>query len=234
MELTTDGVFVITGGAGALAGEVARVLREAGARLVLADLDSARLWERAAALDAIAVVADLTSQDDADRMAAEAERAHGRIDGLIHTAGGFARGAVHEVAPGAFDRMFDLNVRTLHLATRAVLPGMLRRRSGFIAGISTSLVWHGTGGAGMALYAAAKAAVTFYLRSLEREVRASDVRVAVVYPLAPIDTPANRADMPGADPDEWVDPAEIAAALLFAATRGQRGRVLELPIASGR
>jgi len=56
------------------------------------------------------------------------------------------------------------------------------------------------------------------------------VRVAVVYPLAAIDTPGNRREMPDADPRSWVNPAAIAEALLFAATRGPRGRLTELPI----
>jgi hypothetical protein len=58
--------------------------------------------------------------------------------------------------------------------------------------------------------------------------------VAVVYPLAAIDTPANRRATPDADPRDWVDPEEIGRALLFAATRPARGRLVELPIAAGR
>ena len=130
----------------------------------------------------------------------------------------------------AYERLLDANVRTLVNATGAVLPGMLARGGGFVAGISSHVVWEGTGAASMSLYAAAKAAVAFYLRSVEREVRGAGVRVAVVYPLSPIDTPANRRSMPDADPAGWVAPAAIAEALLFAATRGPRGRITELPI----
>ncbi len=129
--------------------------------------------------------------------------------------------------------MFDVNMRTLFAATRAVLPGFLEQGRGFIAGFSTGAVWSGAGGPGMALYAAAKAAVTVYLRSLEAEVRHRGIGVAIVYPLNPIDTEKNRQDMPGADRSLWVDPAEIAEALLFASTRGPRGRLLELPITAG-
>ena len=82
----------------------------------------------------------------------------------------------------------------------------------------------------MTIYAAAKAAVSTYLRALESEVRASGIRVAVVYPLATIDTPQNRLYMPGANPRTWVDPDEIGHALLFAATRGPRGSLVELAV----
>ncbi len=233
MELRIDGVYVVTGGAGALAEAVARVFIAAGARVVLVDRVREALRERAAALGAVPVVADLTDAAAAAAAVAETVEACGRVDGLIHTAGAFAKERAEAGDSALYDRMFDVNVRTLFNATRAVLPGMLARRDGFVAGISSSVVWNGSGAAGMSLYAAAKAAVAFYLRSLDHEVAAAGVRVAVVYPLAPIDTPANRRDMPGADPSAWVDPTAIAEALLFAATRGPRGRLSELPIGVG-
>jgi len=234
MALQDGEVFIVTGGAGALAGAVAEVFRGAGARLVLADLPGSAVRQRAAALGAVAITADLTVADEARRMVAEAVAACGRVDGLIHTAGGFATAAAEEATPELYDRMFDVNMRTLFNATSAVLPALLAQGHGFLAGISTNLVWSGSGGAGMALYAASKAALTLYLRSVEREVRGHGVRVAIVYPLSPIDTPANRRDMPQADPAVWVDPVAIGEALLFAATRGPRGRVMELPIGTAR
>jgi len=234
MEIRSGGVFIVTGGAGALAGAVAEVFREGGARLALVDLAGSAVRERAAALGAVAITADLTDPADAQRMVAEATTAFGRVDGLVHTAGGFATAAADAAKPELYDRMFDVNMRTLFNAVSALLPTLLAQESGFLAGISTNLVWSGAGGAGMALYAASKAALTLYLRSLEREVRGRGVRVAIVYPLSPIDTPANRRDMPQADPDAWVDPVAIGEALLFAATRGPRGRIMELPIGVGR
>jgi len=230
VEITTSGVYIVTGGAGALADAIAATFAAAGARLVLVDRLAEALRERAARYGALPLTADLTRADAAAAMVAEVESALGRVDGLIHTAGAFAMARADAADAALYDRMFDVNVRTLVNAVRAVLPGMLARREGFVAGISSNVVWEGTGAASMALYAAAKGAVTFYLRSLEREVRAEGVRVAIVYPLAPIDTPANRRDMADADPAGWVDPAAIAEALLFAATRGPRGRLAELPI----
>jgi NADP-dependent 3-hydroxy acid dehydrogenase YdfG len=230
MKLRIDGVYLVTGGAGALAGEVARVFAAAGGRVALLDRNGEALRERAAALGAMPVVADLGDAAATAAAVATTVTALGRVDGLVHTAGAFAKERADAVTPASYDRMLDVNLRTLVNATRAVLPGMLARGDGFVAGISSSVVWTGAGAAEMSLYAAAKAAVTFYLRSLEREVGAAGVRVAIVYPLAPLDTPANRRDMPGADPAAWVDPAAIAEALLFAATRGPRGRLVELPI----
>jgi NADP-dependent 3-hydroxy acid dehydrogenase YdfG len=229
MELRTDGVYVVTGGAGAIAGAIAKVFREAGARLSLADRPGTSVVERAHALDALAVEADLATVEAAEGVAHRTKECYGRLDGLIHTVGGFAMGAAHEADLAFYERLMDVNMRTLFCATRALLPELLARRDGFIAAISSNVVLKG-GGAGMAVYAAAKAAVAAYMRALDAELKGTAVRVAVVYPMAAVDTPANRTDMPQADPEGWVDPEEIGNALLFAATRNARGRLLELPI----
>jgi len=233
MQVSTDGVFVITGGAGALAGAVAGVFREAGARLVLVD-PAETVNERAGALGATPLVADLSTLTGARRMVEATLAAHGRLDGVIHTAGAFAMGPAESADEAAYGRMLDVNFRTLFCVARATLPVMLDLGRGFLAGISSQVAWAGDGGAGMALYAAAKAAVAAYLRALAAELGPRGIAVAVVYPLGAIDTPANRRAMPDADPRDWVDPDEIGRALLFAATRPARGRLVELPIAAGR
>ena len=233
MELKTTGAYVITGGGGAVAGAVAEVFAEAGASLALVDLSEGEVHDRAASLGGMALAADLRSLAAAESMVAAVRGRYGRIDGLIHTAGGFAMTKAHESDEALYERMFDVNVRTLCCAVRAVLPAMLAQDDGFVAGVSSSAVWSG-GTAGMTLYAAAKGAVALYLRSLEKELRGTGVRVGIVYPMSPVDTPANVGHMPDADAAEWVDPAEIGRALLFAATRPRRGRLFELPIASIR
>ena len=230
MEIRTDGAYIITGGAGGVAGGIADVFRDAGARLALVGRTEATVRERAGRVGALPLGADLTSLDEARRVVDETRRAYGRVDGLIHAAGGFDMGPADAPDAGLYARMFDINVRTLFCAVSAVLPGLLAQGAGFIAGFSTGAVWTGSTKPGMTLYAAAKAAVWMYLRSLDAEVGPRGIRVAIVYPVGSIDTPRNRSDMPGTDPSRWIDPAEIGAALLFAGTRGPRGRLLELPI----
>jgi NAD(P)-dependent dehydrogenase (short-subunit alcohol dehydrogenase family) len=225
--------YILTGGGGALAGSIARVFGEAGARLSLVDSAAERVEARARELGADWFAADLTSADEARRVVDGTLTAAGRLDGLIHTAGGFAMAQAWERDEALYDRMLDANFRTTVTAVQACLPHFLRQGSGFIAAVSSHVVWNGEGAAGMAIYAAAKAALTFYLRSVNREVRRSGVRVAIVYPMAAIDTPANRAAMPDADPATWVDPDEIARVLLFASQRSDRGLLLELPIGVG-
>jgi NADP-dependent 3-hydroxy acid dehydrogenase YdfG len=234
LDLKTDGAYIITGGSGAVAAVVGKVFRAAGAGVALAGRNRDEVQERAASIGAVPLVADLTSLDEARHMVDEAQHALGGLDGLIHAAGGFEMVPAHLAEEGHFDRMFGVNMRTLFTATRAILPSLVARGRGFIAGFSTGAVWTGAGGPGMALYAASKAAVSTYLRSLEAEVRGHGIGVAIVYPIGSIDTERNRREMPDADRSAWIDPAEIATALLFACTRGPGGRLLELPIRAGR
>jgi NADP-dependent 3-hydroxy acid dehydrogenase YdfG len=230
MKIGCDGTYIITGGAGAIAGHIARTFHEAGARLALVDLDKDRLHQRAAGLDALALAADLTRFDDIERILDEATTELGPIDGLIHTTGGFAMAPAAESGPELYDRMLDLNLRTLVNTCRGFLPHFLDRGSGFLAGFSAAPAWQRGGGAGMSVYAAAKAAVAAYLRAVNDELGSKGIRTTVVYPMGVVETPANRQSMPDADPSTWIDPDEIARALLFAATRSHRGQVEEIAV----
>ncbi len=229
MPSLQDQVFILTGGAGAIAGAVAEAFARAGARLVLVDKAQPPLQARAQALEALPLTHDLTQYPEAVRMVEAAKATFGRVDGLIHTVGGFATGRLHEAPPEAYDQLFDANVRSLFYAVRAVLPELKASGSGFIAGFAAGPAWRG-GAAGMGLYAAAKSAVAALLRSLDAELTEGAIRVAVLYPMGAVDTPQNRRAMPHTDPQTWIAPEAIAEALLFAATRGPRGRLLEIPI----
>ena len=222
-------VYLVTGGAGALAEAIAEVYTAEGAKLALIDRAAGRLDERAARFKALALTADLSAPESCAAAVSDTLVHYGRLDGLIHTVGGFHWGRVHEAPPEIYERMFDLNVRTLYNMVRAVLPILLGQCDGFIAGISSMTAWRG-GSPGTALYTASKAAVTAFLRSLDPELQGTDIRIAIAYPMGSIDTPANRMETPDADPDGFIDPLEIAQTLAFAASRGPRGRLLDLPI----
>jgi NADP-dependent 3-hydroxy acid dehydrogenase YdfG len=232
MQIIRDQVFIVTGGGGAIARPILRAFAAAGAKLVAVDHTRAGA-ERAADTGAWPLTADLSTPAGAEAMVRSTVERLGAVDGLIHTVGAFAMGPLAEADAALYDRMFDANVRTLFNALRAVVPGMRARKRGFIAGFSSEPAWRGTS-PGSALYGAAKSAVTTLLRSLDGESRGSGLRVAIVYPMGAVDTPANRRDMPSVDPGTLIDPVEIAETLLFAAERGPGARLLELPIFAGR
>src|SRR4051812_26297618 len=113
MQPLLDRVFVVTGAGGGIAGPIARALADAGARLVLVGHDLARTTGEAERLGAGALGADLTRLDETETMARAVVERHGRIDGLVHTVGGFAMGRIVDSDAATYDRMFDLNVRSL-------------------------------------------------------------------------------------------------------------------------
>ena len=226
-----DRVLLVTGGGGAIGQPIARAFVGAGGKVAVVERkpDVASIEQ----MGALPVAADLSTPEGAAAMVRETLVKLGRIDGLVHTIGGFAMGKVHEADLATYERMFDLNVRTLFLAIRAVMPSFLAQKSGFICGFASLPAWTGSA-PGSGLYGAAKSAVATMLRSLDGDLAGTDIGVSIVYPMGAVDTLANRKDMPGADPNQWIDPEEIAQSILYAATRSPRGRITELPISPRR
>ena len=218
--MLTDKVFIVTGAAGAIAGSINAAFHAAGAKLALVDrhVVETPFGET--------IQADLDSIIGALEMVRIVLERCGRIDGLIHTVGAFQPSKMLEYDPQTFDAMLNVNLRTLVNTSSAVLPELVKT-SGFLGGIASGQAARGSG-AGAALYAAAKAGVAVYLKSVTAEV--GSVRSSVVYPMGTVDTPANRRAMPEADPATWIDPLEIAQTFVFMASRGKRGRVLEIEV----
>jgi NADP-dependent 3-hydroxy acid dehydrogenase YdfG len=224
-----DRVYVVTGGGGAIARPILAAFAGAGARLIVVDRTTEIAARGAGGVNGLPLAVDLSQPSGGAELVRAAQEKWGRLDGLIHTVGGFAMGRSWEGDPALYDQMFDLNLRTLYHALRAVVPVLVERKDGFIAGFASEPAWTGAA-PGTALYGAAKAAVSHLLHSLDAELRGTGVRVSVVYPMGAVDTPANRRDMPDFDASRYIDPEDIAQALLFAATRSPRARALELPI----
>jgi NADP-dependent 3-hydroxy acid dehydrogenase YdfG len=229
MRSLHDKVIVITGAGGAIAGAVAEAFFEAGARPALIDRDEVAMAGRARSYGTLGVVSDLRTPAAA-RSAFEAIREHhGHVDGLVHLVGAIVDGGVAELCDDAYDEAFDSNVATLVHAVRAVLPELVERGEGFIGGIGSAAAWRG-GGAGAALFAAAKSAVATFLRSLDEELAGTGVHVGICFPLALVDTPGNRQAVGREHHAALIDPAVIGRAFVTAAASGAGGRLVELPV----
>ncbi|TVQ93418.1 MAG: SDR family NAD(P)-dependent oxidoreductase [Deltaproteobacteria bacterium] len=231
MAELNDTVTLVTGAGGHLAEAVLSTFARAGSRLVLLDLQAPE--ERARTVGGTAISANLLDADDAGRAVQAAFEVHGRLDHVLHLVGGFSFQPAHEATDADFDKLIGLNLRTLVNVGRAALPLLRKRGKGLLAGVSAGQAFRG-GGAGVALYAAAKAGVATWLKSVDLELETSDVKVTVLYPMGIIDTEPNRFAMPTADRATWIDPQDLAAALLLAATTSRRGRLLEIPVYPGR
>jgi NAD(P)-dependent dehydrogenase (short-subunit alcohol dehydrogenase family) len=184
--------------------ELERVPERPGLELVQADLFTA---------EGVAAVIRTAASDDA-----------APLRGVANLVGGFdAPGRVHEIPVERFEEQFRLNLRATYLVTQAALPRLIDAGGGSIVCVGTRAALEPFRGA--AGYAASKAAVLSFVKSIAIEYRDDGVRCNAVLPSV-IDTPANRAAMPDADHERWVKPASIAAVIAdllgedFSATSG--------------
>ncbi|NPV67549.1 MAG: SDR family oxidoreductase [Anaerolineae bacterium] len=226
MFTLTDQVVVVTGATGNLGSATVRALQQAGARLALVDRSiDASFDQHFPALAGmperyLPLKADLTDEAEVEAMVERTLAHFGVIDGLVNIAGGYRGGTpVHETDPATLQFLFDLNVRTMFLASRAVLPHMIARRKGRIVSVSARAALQGS--RNMAAYSLAKAAVVRLTESMAAEVRQYGVNVNAVLP-GTIDTPQNRADMPQADFSRWVAPEALADVILFLLSEAAR------------
>jgi NADP-dependent 3-hydroxy acid dehydrogenase YdfG len=233
MNTLRDKVIVITGAGGAIAGAVADAFREAGARPALIDRDLLRIKGRAASYGTIAVESDLASSAEVERALGEVIARHSHIDGLVHLVGERVGGPVSAIDEATFDLVFDSNVRTLFLTSKAVLPHMLERGEGFIGGIAAKGAWVGgvAGGAdGAAVFAAAKSAAAAYLHALDEELHGTGVHVSICFPMGDVETDRNRRAVGRDGLAALIDPRMIGQAFVAAALSGRGGRLLEMPV----
>lgn len=205
-------VTIITGASGVLGRAIADAAGARGDIVVAVDHGPV---ERADSDDWMGLGGvDLTDPTAAATAMEAAFQRFGRIDHLLNAVGGF----VWQPTNGpldSWDRMHRMNVTTVLNACRAALPHLLQSTAGRI--VNVGALGAIQAGAGMGAYAASKAGVHRLTEALAEETKTTALTVNAVLPSI-IDTPANRADMPDADVSAWVQPAELAAVMLFLAS----------------
>jgi NAD(P)-dependent dehydrogenase (short-subunit alcohol dehydrogenase family) len=186
---------VVTGGKGALGGAVVALLEGRGATVHVPDI----------------ATVDLTREADAAGYYA----ALPPVWASIHLAGGFAMKPLAETSLADFEGQWRLNAVTCFLACREAVTSMRRGGGGRIVNVASRPAVVPT--PGMTAYVASKASVAAMTQALAAELAGDGILVNAVLPSV-IDTPANRAAMPGADHATWPRPAEIAEAIAFLAS----------------
>ena len=227
-------VALVTGAAGALGGEVARKLAARGDRVVLVDGAGARarLEQLAATLPGACVVAgDITDDATWSEAMPRIERELGAAPSLAALIAGGWRGGkpLHEEkSDETWAAMMTANVETVHRSLARLLPSMVAGKRGSVVVIGSRAVEQPWTSANAAAYAASKSAVVALARAVAAEVLEHGVRVNAILP-STMDTPANRAAMPKADPGKWVSldsAAGVVAFLLSDAARDISGVAL--------
>jgi NAD(P)-dependent dehydrogenase (short-subunit alcohol dehydrogenase family) len=209
---------LITGATGGLGPAVTRAFLDAGAVVAAS---SRRVAQSDYASDRFhAFPADLLDPAQAAALADAVATKLGGIDALIHVAGGFSGGALHETTDEVWSRMMDLNLRAAFHIFRAVVPHMRRTGRGRIVAIGSRAGVDPA--AGVAAYAASKAALLSLVRSLAVENRDVGITANCILP-GTIDTAANREWGSEADRAKWVSPERIAAVAVFLASDAAAG-----------
>jgi 3-oxoacyl-[acyl-carrier protein] reductase len=189
---TLDGKVALVTGAGRGVGRaIALRLAHSGCRLILTARSLRQLEEVQGEIaqsggSAAIVAADLTRDEDLDRVAAEARRAFGAIDFLINNAGWGKRAPVVRAKIEDIDQTLRLNLRAPMLLARQVVPSMIERREGAVINIGS--VSGKSGEADGAAYSASKFGLIGFTQSLYEEVREYGIKVAVILP-GFVDTP---------------------------------------------
>jgi 3-oxoacyl-[acyl-carrier protein] reductase len=181
-------ISLVTGGASGIGGAISELFAREGAKVVVLDLDLNKAKTFAARLSggAFAVQADVSDEGAVKAAFAEARKVGGEIDILVNSAGIDTTCEVAEMPTDMWDRMIAVNLRSIFLCTREVLPAMKQRKWGRIINLSSQLGHKGA--PTMAHYCAAKAGVMGFTRSLAYEVAQEGITVNTINP-GPINTP---------------------------------------------
>jgi 3-oxoacyl-[acyl-carrier protein] reductase len=185
MALLEGRVSLVTGASRGIGRAIATALAAEGAHVVLGGRDAARLAEAVEAIRGAGGSAEALSLDVADRASVEGAvgsvlLSRGRIDHLVNNAGITRDNLLLRMKDEEWQQVMATNLTGVFLCTQAALKPMLKQRSGRIVSI-TSVVGLG-GNAGQANYAASKAGIVGFTRSVAREVASRGITANAVAP----------------------------------------------------
>ncbi|MDR3599198.1 MAG: 3-oxoacyl-[acyl-carrier-protein] reductase [Desulfosporosinus sp.] len=184
--MLNDSVAIVTGSGRGIGRAIALELAGAGAKVVINYAGRSDKAEetvqliRAAGGESLAVQADVSQASDVDRLIRTTLDQFGKIDILVNNAGITRDSLLLRMKEADWDTVLATNLKGVFLCTKAVSKGMLKQRSGVIVNISSVVGL--SGNAGQANYAAAKAGVIGFSKSIAKEFASRGIRVNVVAP----------------------------------------------------
>lgn len=178
-------VVVITGASSGLGEATARRLSAAGANVVLGARRVERIQALAAELakaggKALALATDVTQAEQVKNLVDAAVKQYGRVDVILNNAGLMPHSPLERLKIADWDRMIDVNLKGVMYGIAAVLPHMIKQKSGHIIFVS-SVAGHKVR-PGSAVYAATKTGVRVIAEGLRQEVKPHNIRTTVISP----------------------------------------------------
>jgi NAD(P)-dependent dehydrogenase (short-subunit alcohol dehydrogenase family) len=224
-----DRVALVTGGAGGIGAATCRRLAAEGATVVVVDVSADAAGALADELGGLALTADVTSPEDNERMYALTVERYGRIDVAFHNAGISPPDddSILDTGLDAWRRVQDVNLTSVYLGCKAVLPYMLEQGRGSIVNTASFVATLGAATSQIS-YTASKGGVLAMTRELGVQFARSGIRVNALSP-GPVATPL-LMELFAADPERaqrrlvhvplgrFAEPDEIAAAVAFLAS----------------
>lgn len=219
-------VALVTGGSRGIGKAIVAAFAAAGAQVFTCarsqgDLDGALAELSKAGGEIEGVAADVGDADDAARVVRAALARFGQIDVLVNNASILGpRVPIVDYSPAAWQEVLRINLTGVFLMARAVLPGMLARRSGSIINVSSGVGRRGK--ARWGAYAASKAGLENFTQVLADEVSAMGVRVNAVNPAA-TRTRMRAAAYPAEDPMTLPPPETVTSIFIYLASDDSAG-----------
>jgi 3-oxoacyl-[acyl-carrier protein] reductase len=226
-------VAIITGASAGIGRESARALAGEGARLVLTARRQDRLETLAKEIHSLgseaAIVAGDARQEATARQTIDtAARSFGRIDFLVNNAGTGNYKNLVDTSADEYDELMNTNMRSTFLFTRHAVPVMLKQKEGLVLMISSMAGIYGFGGE--AVYCATKFAQVGFAQALDKELRASGIKVGVICPggvKTEFALGHGRTEQDVAD-SKMLEPSDMASAVLLACTQSPGSRIIEI------
>jgi NAD(P)-dependent dehydrogenase (short-subunit alcohol dehydrogenase family) len=174
-------VALVTGGGRGIGRNIALELAAAGATVAVAARSADQIKETADEIGGLAIECDVSDREAVERMVAEVEAAHGRLDLLVSNAGiSVDEGAAWELEPEDWWHVFEVNVLGVYLCCRAVIPGMLKRGGGRIVNVASGAAY--LPGSSSTSYSASKAAVHRFSETLALQLEPKGIPVFSISP----------------------------------------------------
>src|SRR5260370_628554 len=229
----TGKVALITGASAGIGQACARALAEEGARLVLTArrqerLDELKQQAEKLGTQAISVLGDAREESTAKKTVEAAMQTFGQIDLLINNTGVGNYKNLVETSADEYDDMMNTNMRSTFLFTRHAVPVMLKQREGIVLMISSMAGIYGF--PGEAVYCATKFAQVGFAQALDKELRASGIKVGVIWPggvKTEFALGRGRTEQSVAD-SKMLEPSDVASAVLLACTQSPGSRIIEI------